>query len=466
MNHFGRFVLVIVLLGLILTSLFFSKYILLANGYNAKMLCSCVFMSERDNCLSEDLGDFSYLNRKTNKEKQYVTSNFFGILEKKALYRKGLGCTLVDDGYDLKKPKRVIYSKPDFLKVEPWPFGDRVDTEDQMLNVDYEKLHIALDSAFSEPYAGMKRGTRAVVVVYKDKIISERYAEGFNKDTRMLSWSMTKSLINALAGVMVKDGIINLHDRLELEEWKEDSRKNITVDQLLRMSSGLHFEEEYAKPSTATNMLFNSYSAAHIGIKQKAKYRPDEKWHYSSGTTNILTKFLMDKLQEKDKNPIDYIYNRLFNKLGMYSMVMEVDASGYFVGSSYSYATPRDWARFGLFYLHKGVWNNEQILPADWVRYTRTPTLKSDSGMYGAHFWLNSGLKPDHSDRTWPNLPEDIFYAAGYQGQFVFIIPSMDLVIVRMGQYSDRKAWDSESFLENILRAFPEQNQSVLLNVP
>ncbi len=458
MNNFGRFILILSLIVVLFGVLYLSKYTEIANGFNAKSLCSCTFIAERNDCQAKELKNYWYLTKEVDLNSKTVESSLYGFLAKKAIYRKGLGCTLVDEDYNLQKPKRYVYERPRVLTVEPWALGERVENPKDSITVNHSKLNLAIDAAFSEPYEDMTKETRAVLVVYKGEIIAERYADGFTKSTPQLGWSMTKSLINALTGVMVKDGLVTLDEKVEIDEWKNDSRKNITIDNLLRMNSGLHFEEEYAKPSAATEMLFDSYSAASVAINQEIYYPPGEKWYYSSGTTNILTKYLMDKLSAAGENPVDYIYNKLFYKLGMYSMEMEVDASGYFVGSSFSYATPRDWARFGMFYLEKGVWNGEQILPSDWVRYTRTPTEASDSLQYGAHFWMNAGLEEDKSDRKWKDLPSDLYYPAGYQGQYVFIIPSMDLVIVRMGMYSDRDAWSTHDFLERMLTAFPQKN--------
>lgn len=137
----------------------------------------------------------------------------------------------------------------------------------------------------------------------------------------------------------------------------------------------------------------------------------------------------------------------------MESAVMEVDPSGNFVGSSFCYATARDWAKFGLLYLNNGNWNGKQLFPEDWVKYTTTATPKSDMGQYGGHFWLNKGLNDDGSDRRWSNLPRDIYFASGYEGQKVFVIPSYDLVITRLGQYDTRSAWNYGDFLTDILQA-------------
>ncbi|MCI5055417.1 MAG: beta-lactamase family protein [Flavobacteriales bacterium] len=454
-----RGILLFLVIGLILGYNYISKALPIANGYAAKTVCSCLFLSNRnlDDIKSQELSKLSYVNIEVNQAEKFVESDAFGFYKRKAIYRDGLGCTLLYDGSfeEVEPPNRTSNG----LDTIPWPYGSRMDSAYASFdNIDMELLKLAIDNNFNETDLNNKKRTRAVLVIHKDKIVSERYGEGFNKNTRQTGWSMTKSIVNALIGITVKEQNLNIKEEIGRKYWN-DERSSITWDHLLRMSSGLDFEEEYGKPSDATNMLFNSQGAYSVAIKSKLGAQPDDVWYYSSGTTNLLSKFLADTLQSLGLDHVNQPYAKLFDKLGMSSAVMELDVTGNFVGSSFCFATARDWAKFGLLYLKDGWWNGEQILPDNWVEYSKTPTPKSDKGQYGAQFWLNAGLEKDGNDRRWPNLPRDIFFASGFEGQKIFIIPSYDLVIVRLGQYDSRTAWDYGVFLTDILKAFQQPAQ-------
>ncbi len=205
----------------------------------------------------------------------------------------------------------------------------------------------------------------------------------------------------------------------------------------------------------ATKMLYGSYDFAAYAAAKPMEAGPDEKWNYSGGTTNILARIVRQTIEQTHEYYYDFMYQELFDKIGMYSALMEPDSSGTFVGSSYAFATPRDWARFGLLYLQDGVWDGERILPEGWVQYTTTPTPKAPQGEYGAHFWLNAGATDNPADRRWPNSPPDAFAALGFQMQRVIVIPSKNLVLVRFGATTDREAWNDDAFITNVIAALP-----------
>jgi CubicO group peptidase (beta-lactamase class C family) len=297
-----------------------------------------------------------------------------------------------------------------------------------------------------------------VVVVYNGQLIAERYAPEFNLNTPQLGWSMSKSVTNALVGLLVQQDKLELHSPAPVPEWQKanDPRHKITLDQLLRMSAGLEFDEEYAPFSDAVYMFYDSYDFAAYAANKPLETEPDAKWHYSSGTANIISRIVRQTIEKEYENYYEYLYQKLFHKIGMFSVVLEPDPSGTFVGSSYTFATPRDWARFGLLYLQDGVWNRERILPEGWVKYTTTPTPRAPQGEYGALFWLNAGLTSNASDRMMPSIPRDTFFADGFQGQRVFVVPSKNLVLVRFGATSVKSAWNDEAFVASILAALPE----------
>ncbi len=446
-------ILLLLLLVLIGFGVYYgSKILPILNGYNAKNLCSCTFVSERSiqHCVEEDLSDFVIVTKEVDKQHKMVHTSVLGMFKKTAVFREGLGCTLYSENKEQELKPVGITAKPQNLSDSVnYPYGNNFKVYNNVSVIDYSLLQNALDYAFSEPNENMLQNTRAILVIYNDTVIAEQYAPGFNENTRFLGWSMTKSLLSAYIGVMIKNGELSLQEANLLEDWNDD-RKNITVNHLLQMSSGLYFEEEYGKPSLATNMLFNSYSVVESPVSQKLIDDPGKTWYYSSGTSNVLSKIIHNKQQN---NTFNNVYNRLIYKIGMNSMVIEPDAKGYWVGSSFSYATARDWAKFGLLYLHNGYWNQEQILLSDWVNYTKTPAINSDSLMYGAHFWLNASKSENTPAVRWPELPNDIFYASGYQGQNVVIIPSKKMVIVRLGLASESKAWSLRTFLNKLLPA-------------
>jgi CubicO group peptidase (beta-lactamase class C family) len=291
--------------------------------------------------------------------------------------------------------------------------------------VNYQKLKEAGDQAFDPNNEMTHLKTRSLLVLYKDSIVYEKYANGYDEGTEILGWSMTKSIMNTWVGMMVKDSVLKVSDNALFEDWKGDDRKNISLNDLLHMESGLLWDEVYSDISPATKMLYNSEDNGAVALKQPLEHAPGTYWEYSSGTSNIISKYLRNQF----KNHEDYLrfpYERIFQKLHMANTTLEVDESGSYIGSSYCYATTRDWARFGTFYLRDGIWNGERLLPEGWVSYSRTP-VKSSNGRYGAHFWTNA------SPKYYKDAPADMFSANGYEGQRIFIIPSKDIVIVRMG---------------------------------
>ncbi len=392
----------------------------------------------------EDL-NFSFIKFNKNqvdREKGRVTSRFL-FWKSRAVYNEGLGCTLVRDF-----PEEAVEAL-DYPVVElpllnpdtiPWPAGDRL-TDTVPPGINMEKLGKALDRAFADTAGWI--GTFGVTVVYKDQIVAEKFREDFNTSSRFLSWSMAKSFTNALVGILVKEGKLDIHAPVPRPEWAGDSRKNITLNNLLHMNSGLEWNEDYGNLSDVTVMLHKAGDMGDFAAAKEAVAPPDSIWLYSSGTTNIVCDYLRT-LFGNDEEYLAFPRKALFNKTGMRSALWEPDASGTLVGSSYLYATQRDYARFGLLYLHQGNWLGEQLFPEDWVTYSTTPARGSD-GQYGAFFWLNrSGFTP--------GVPEDMFSCNGHDGQFIFTIPSKNLVIVRTG-YSPDGSFDIKEMVRLISEA-------------
>ncbi len=429
----------------------------IATAYSSKIMCSCAFISGREakSILDEDLSSFGMVDIQVNYLDSTVTSSIWGLAERTALFREGLGCTLaVGTTVDELKAQQADINKPDQRQAQNyWPTGDNFAGGNFPGDINEDALDRALDKVFQENNPEKPKGTRAVVVLYRGKIVAERYAEGFTKDTPLTGWSMTKSVTNALTGILVQLNLISLDDHALVPEWSElgDPRREITLDHLMRMNTGLEWEEFYGGPSDATKMLFNSYSSSHEAIEKPLEYPLDSVWEYSGGTTNIISEIIREKVGGDLSQYWNFPYHFLFNKIGMRSAVLEPDPAGTFVGSSYMYATARDWARFGLLYLKDGVWNGDRILPQGWVEYSRTPTPQSPNNKYGAHFWLTKG-----EDGSTVDMPKDAYHLAGYEGQKVVIIPSYELVIVRLGFTQPESNWDFPGFIEDVVLAFPQ----------
>jgi len=431
-----------------------------ATGYTAKMVASGVFvMGQTPTEAWRDFPDNpikSLLKFKINDEQKIVTASLAGFAKRKAFFREGYGVTLIPrKGKLTPLPEIPAPPKPENATALPWPVGEHVDLHAIPNEINPALLQRAVENAFTETDPDNPKRTRAVVIVYRGRIIAERYAPGYDRHTKFLGWSMTKSVINTLIGILVQQKNLDIYEPAFVPEWQEpgDPRQAITVDQLLRMSSGLHFVEEYELQYGVTKMLYDTRNMAAFAASEKLIAEPDNVWYYSSGTANILSRLILHHLDNSLEKYHRFYREKLFQPLNMRSVLFEPDATGVLVGSSFMFATARDWARFGQLYLQDGVWNGERILPEGWVAYSVTPTPKAPQGKYGAHFWLNAG-QPRHSDnREYPNLPDDLFYANGHDGQRVIIIPSYDLVIVRLGLSRNRNAWDLDELVADVLKA-------------
>ncbi len=429
-------------------------------AYTAKRMCSCVFVSHRDtgSVLKEELGKYGYITTDINYEKKTVTGSILGFAKRTAVYREGLGCTLaVGISEDNLRKQAIGYVPMQPNRQElPWPDGDVVKNDPAPKNVDMQKVKQAVDLAFSEPDPAKLRRTRALIVLYDGRIIAERYAPGFTKVTPQLGWSMTKSVTNALVGILVKNGKLKVKDPAPVPEWRSpgDHRGAITLDELMRMSSGLKFKEVYDDPlSDVVRMLFAEADSGAYASSMPLEVSPDTRWQYSSGTTNIISRIVRRAAAESLSEYFSFPGKALFKKIGMSSVVMEPDPSGTLVGSSFMYATARDWARFGLFCLNGGVWGGERILPDGWMKYSTTPTPTAPKGMYGAQFWLNVGNPSNPAERWMPKAPNDMYSLWGFEGQYVSMVPSRKLVIVRLGLSDPETNWDQGQFIADIVDA-------------
>ena len=420
-------------------------------GYSAKYLCSAVFISNRNpgEVESVDL-DFSFIRYVTNDinyRDKSVTSHFLWG-ESTAVFRPGYGCTLLrgvtESEWRQKHPHSI--PKADYNQdTMHWPLGNVIPDVKTGIN----KRALAEISDKLMVYRTYHGNAFAFLVVHKGIPVAECYRKGFNAKTRFLSWSMAKSFTNAIAGIMVKEGLLNIYTTTGIPQWQNDARNKITINDLMQMQSGLRWNEEYGNRSDVTLMLYNNKDYAGFAINQPLESPVGTIWYYSSGSTNIVN-YLMRMKFQSDSEYYAYPYSRLFNKIGMPDAAFDTDPTGNLVGSSYLYATARDYARFGMLYLQDGIFNGERILPEGWVRHTTSPASKSH-GHYGSSFWLNKG-------KYLSSAPVDMYSCNGHDGQRIFIIPSQDLVVVVLG-YSPKSKNEMHfnQLLKDILNTLPVQ---------
>jgi CubicO group peptidase (beta-lactamase class C family) len=397
-------------------------------GYMAKIACSEIFLARRDEAgvLAGEFDNISpVLERvalKVDRKARTVSGSVLGLGHAKAVYRDGHGCTLKRVGAPVELPA--------LAPVDDKPLPQALaGTAAARNDVDYAAIAAAIEASFADP----KAATRALLVVKDGAVIAERYADGFSKETPFLSWSMAKSVTATMVGAAVQQGLLDIAATAPVAEWAKDPRRAaIAWNDLLQMQSGLAFSEVYEDPnSDASQMLFRARDAGLVAARKPLAHEPGTFWSYSSGTTNLIQRALRETLEANDVDYHAFARDSIFASIGAPSFVLEADSSGTFIGSSFIYATARDWAKLGLLYLNDGVAGGTRVLPLGWRDYVVKPASASD-GIYGAQFWLNHPGK-DGRERYVPGLPDGAYLMAGHEGQFVVIIPNKDLVIVRTG---------------------------------
>ncbi|MCB9877044.1 MAG: serine hydrolase [Planctomycetes bacterium] len=412
-----------------------------AAAYAAKVAASAVFVSGRsiDSVMTQEFapnGTIEKLIRPllrfdVDREAGTVTCRL-GQAKATAVRTAGLGCVLLHSDATLDELRRrgappASDRWPDATATD-WPLGDRM-PEAAATGIDRDALERALDAAFAEPDDGRRVFTRAVVVLHRGQLVAERYAADVTPEMPLPGWSMTKSLSNALLGFAVQQG------RFELPPPSADGDAHgVEPDlyALLTMTAGKQWNESYEDPnSDALRMLFRSadHGAAFAAAPQAVM--PGTRFQYASGATNLLCKLLRQRIDD------DAVYHdlprQLFRRLGMRSAVFEADPSGTFVGSSYGFASARDWARLGLLFAQDGVFAGQRLLPAGWVARSTAATAASGGG-YGWQLWLNRDPDGDGPhERRWPDLPEDLFLMDGHEGQSCVVSPAAELIVVRLG---------------------------------
>lgn len=428
-------------------------------SYAAKIVCSNVFLAQRDaqTVLRDDVQAhghplLKYMRVTVDREGGEVHAALFGLVGKGlAVHRPGHGCAVVPDG-DLAAARAAAPAREQPLPAPPalpatpapnaappnWPEVEAAPTGGQL-------------AALVNQPALQGPGMRAIVVVHKGRIVGESYGPGFGPDTPLLGWSMTKTATAALIGRRLHEGGLRLDTPLApaLGWPANDPRAAITPQQALAMSSGLQFDEGYGGVSDVTRMLYLEPDMAAYAASQPLLNPPGTQFNYASGSSLLLSRWWTQDSNTDARS-------LLWNPLGMRSATLETDARGTPVGSSYLYATAKDWARLGLFLLNDGVWQGQRLLPEGYVaRMTAASPAKPSS--YGqGHLWLHGpqGATPEGQDPdAAAGLPADTWWMRGHDGQFIAVVPSQQLVVVRLGLTPSKLGYQPQGLVQKVMAA-------------
>jgi CubicO group peptidase (beta-lactamase class C family) len=428
--------------ALALTAVYAHDVPKVATGFLANAMCSETFVSGLDpeNDVAETLAAMPgtgligwAMEYRVDRVRKDVTVSLLGLGRSHAVYRGELGCYL-----DHGDAAAAIATPPANDKQQP-PLLPEI-AGPSVVVPQSAALATALDRAFAEPDPPPFRRTRAIVVVKDGRIIAERYADGIGIDTPLLGFSSTKSVISALAGILVRQGKLTLDQPAPVAAWRspDDPRHAITVDQLLRHTAGLALGSSLqaslgAAFEPVNRMKFMETDMASFAEKAELETPPGSVWNYHDGNYLILSKLILDAAGGKPTDFLRFARAELFGPLGMRHVTLEFDGAGTPEGSSQMLASARDWARFGMLYLNDGVVGGKRILPEGWVKYSAAPTPNAFVG-YGAGFWTNLGDSMGANYRVENGWPRDAFFAKGSIGQYVIVIPSQQLVIARFGR--------------------------------
>ena len=444
-----------------------------ATGYTAKQACSLVNFTGQplDVVLSELQEDnplIQYVDVEWNPTDGTVHAGFFGLFLNTAKYRPPLGAVLVYPGYEAAIE---AFPRPDVReRAAPSrtsePFLSLKASDDSMLSrVDKPALARALAYAFGEPADGEStRRTRALLVIWHNRVIAEQYHPDAKADSLFLGWSMSKSILSLAIGRRIHQGVMSLEASELRSEWLQDHRRSIRLEQLLRMESGLKFSETYSPFSDVLTMLYRRPDmGGYAASFEREAPAGGSPWLYSSGTTNILSHQLRRSF-DHDTAYVQFLWDELLLPIGIHTAQLEFDASGTWVASSYVYATARDWARFGKWILDDGLWEGRRLLPVGWIQQSMTPTPSyraseatgdPPGASYGMQWWLN---RKNAEGVNWmPLVPGDMITAWGHFHQYMTVIPSRQLIVVRLGLSKGPAGWDYERFLSLLLSALPDQ---------
>ncbi len=420
--------------------------LLVGSGYAAKTVCSSVFVSGRDPkaVLVEDVQApghplLKLMQQDVDRTGKTVTARLLGLFAPGyAVWHENFGCSSVPDG-DFEAARQAVSD----VRLPEIPVGDAAVAwpEGEAVSSDARLAALLADPALAGP------GVRALVVVHDGRIVAEAYGDGFTAQTPLLGWSMTKTVNAALVGRAFAAGLLPPRLSGLFPEWRRDIRDRITLSQLLAMESGLAFNENYGSVADVTRMLFLEPDMTRFVLTLPLAASPGERFNYSSGTALLISRLWMSALGSRGQ-ALAFPARALFQPLGMASAVLETDETGIFVGSSYMYATGRDWARFAQLLLDDGVWKGDRLLPDGFVAAMQRPNASSDGVYSRMQTWLKGpGAKTDAAH----GLPADTFWMLGHDGQSTTIIPSRRLAVIRLGLTPSRLGYEPQPLVRRIL---------------
>src|SRR3954466_16064230 len=415
-----------------------DRAIRVATGVVAHNVCSKAFVSGLDpQAVFAEISDRAGIRQLRHllrfgldRTARTVDVSTLGLFRSRAAFHDGLGCV---DLHGANAPY-LLKSDIEALKAKTPPLLPEI-AGPALVEPSDPALKAALDHAFEEPAAPPFRRTKAVVVVHDGQVIAERYTAGIGVDTPLLGFSMTKSVVNALIGILTQQGLITPSMPAPIPEWRaaSDPRREIEVEHLMRMTSGLALDETNSGFDSSSQMLYLHNDMAQFAVQAPLIAPPGTRWAYSSASTQILARIIRDAAGGPEQT-LRFAWRELFNPLGMRNVTLEFDGSGTLQGSSAMLASARDWARFGLLYLQDGIAGDKRILHEDWVDLSAAATLDTD---YGAGFWTNRSEHARAKRRIEMGIPRDAFFASGDLGQRVVILQSQRMVIVRLGDSVD-----------------------------
>jgi CubicO group peptidase (beta-lactamase class C family) len=418
-------------------------------GY-AKIMCSAVFITGLDpEFAAENVGYFTspYAERAKvgkpviDRSAKMVSVTLPNGVTRAAKHLGDQGCVTLPTGKSSVNftPVAVKSRLPDASTL-PWPMGDAPAKDAPPAELDTAKVKQAVDAAF-EPAEGM---TSALLVTWRGRLIGERYGEAITAHTPLESWSMGKSVTATLMGILIKQGVYDLWQRAPIPEWQGegDARAKIRVADLLRMSSGLRIkapqDPDYDPSGTYPDHVYlytGGVDSFQYAATRPLQWPPGMVGRYHNTDPVLINYLIRLAVEKRGEEYLSFPRRALFDKIGIRTMVIETDAFGNFLTQGYDFASGRDWARLGNLYLQDGVWNGERILPEGYVKFVGTvaPAWEADKRpIYGGFFWING-------DGTFP-VPKEAYYMSGAGGQTTLIIPSHDLVVVRLGHYKGSAA--------------------------
>ena len=428
---------------------------LIAAGFRALFTCSAHFIAGRslDDIVRVELADTKAGRLplpEIDAERRIVTQRFGASGARIAAWRDATGCTILPPnlgrGDIAHLPYATLPSTPN-VAAQPFPIGAKTSLPADGLDPRYTALAMPLQRAFDAETYGASTLTAAVLVLHDNDLVVERYADGFDADSGYRTWSTAKSISAILIGIAVDEGLLSLDAPVNIAEWQygSDPRAEITLRDLLQMSSGL-----YSQGSNTNAIYFGGQDAVSAATTTVLESRPGERWKYANNDTLLALIALRQALRD-DTAYLRFPYERLLYPLGMIHTRMEIDHRGNFIGSSQVYTTARDLARFGLMLLGNGRFNDRQVVSRDWLDFVRSPAPAKPAADgqwgYGGQFWLLDGVE---------GLPADTYTTAGNKGQFVTVVPSRRLVVVRTGVNPDGVRFDQARFVADMLAALPD----------